>query len=307
MNLRQLYNRACCVMQWSIGFSRGSIEKIIREKKADLTFKWLPVGTNAQSIADPFVFKDPQGNINLLYEDFSMVDGDKYGKIILAKLNKDLTTSSQVELLDAKSHSSYPFVFVENNTTYVIPETSFQKKVSAYEYDFENKSLVRERVLIKGRALLDPTICKYNGKYWLFATESDPQFDHGALHIFYGDSLFGPYLAHQNNPVKNSLNGSRPAGNLIVVDGVLYRPTQNCVHYYGESISINQILKLSETEFVEEFYFKITPDITSEFKDGVHTINVIDDIIVVDGIKMLFKPFTKWKLFLKKKWRKNIA
>ena len=58
-------------MQWSIGFSRGDIEQIIKEKNNNLSFKWLALKNNDHSIADPFIFKDIEGNLNLLYEDFS--------------------------------------------------------------------------------------------------------------------------------------------------------------------------------------------------------------------------------------------
>lgn len=277
------------------------MEQIIRDKKIDLSFKWLPLKDISHSIADPFVFKDTQGKLHLLYEDFSMTDLSKYGKIFLATLDSSFDITSSKEILDARSHSSYPFIFTEKGKTYVIPETSHQRKVSAYEYDFVNKCLVNERVIINDLPLLDSTIFKYNNKYWLFATLSKKGFGHNQLNIYYADSLLGDYQPHVNNPVKNNINGSRPAGNIIEVDGEIYRPAQNCGQYYGESISINKITKLSETEFSEEFYFKITPDKSGAFNSGVHTINVVDDIIVIDGIKMLFKPITKWRLFLKRK------
>ncbi|MEO6550597.1 MAG: hypothetical protein ABIN94_21500 [Ferruginibacter sp.] len=292
-------------MRWSIGLSRGSIKQIIRDKKNSLSFKWLPLSDDNKSIADPFIFKDQEGNINLFYEDFSMVDVTNYGKIVLATLNKDFVFTGKKEMLDARSHSSYPFIFVENDKTYVIPETSQQRKVSAYEYDFANKRLINERVLIDNLPLLDSTIFKYNNKYWLFATLSGNGFSHSRLYIYYADSLFGSYQPHPKNPLTNNPDGSRPAGNFIVVDGEIYRPAQNCARFYGESISINKITKLSETEFSEEFSFKITADQTGKFSSGVHTINVMDDIIVIDGIQMLFRPLTKCKLFLKKKLQRR--
>lgn len=291
-------------MQWNIGISRGSIERVIREKKIDLPFKWFPLNNQVTSIADPFIFKDPGGNLNLIYEDFSMIDPAKYGKIMLASLDNEFAFNGSKEILDTKSHTSYPFVFVEKGTTYIIPETSGQGKVTGYEYDFEKRCLINEKVILNNLPLLDSTIFKHNDKYWLFATLSGHEFAHSALYIYHADSLFGTYQPHANNPVKNNLNGSRPAGNIIKVDGELFRPAQNCGLHYGESLAINRITKLSETEFSEEFYFKIEPDKNSEFNSGVHTINVIDDIIVIDGIKMLFKPFTKWKLFFKKKLKK---
>jgi hypothetical protein len=304
MTFIRLYNKVFCVMQWNIGFSRGNIEEIIRQKKFNLPVKWLPMPIGDVSIADPFVFRDPTGSLHLLYEEFSEIDRSRYGKILLANLDKDLNLSSNKELLDAKSHASYPFIFFENDKTYIIPETSKQGKVSIYEYDFAHQSLINEKVIINGLPLLDSTIFQHNGKYWLFATYAKNEYDYSRLYIYYADSLLGPYVPHANNPVKNNVNGSRPAGSIIKVDGEIFRPSQNCGQHYGTSISINKITKLSENEFAEEFYFKIEPDKNSAFNAGVHTLNVVDDIIVIDGIKMLFRPLTKGKLFFKKKLQK---
>jgi len=292
-------------MQWSIGFSRGDIEQIIKEKNNNLSFKWLPLKNNDHSIADPFIFKDIEGNLNLLYEDFSMINTNKYGKIGLSQINKNFNIVNNKEILDTKSHCSYPFIFFEDGIMYVIPETSSQNKVSAFEYDYASKSLVNEKVLISDLPLLDSTVIKYNNKYWLFATVGKNGNDHKQLNIYFADSLFGTYKPHKGNPVKDNPEGARPAGNIFSVDGVLYRPAQNCSHHYGESITINKINILTENEFSEEYHFKIVPDKNCEFNAGVHTINLIDDIIVIDGIKMVFAPFTKWLLYLKKKFLNN--
>ena len=288
-------------MQWSIGFCNADICEVIKEKKSQLSFKWLPLANSSSSIADPFIFKDVYGKLNLLYEDFSMTDNTKYGKIILSNIDKNFSVTSSKKVLDIKSHSSYPFVISENGFSYVIPETSSVRKVSIFEYNIDKQSLTNEKVLINDLPLLDSTIFKFNNKYWLFATLAENGFDHSHLHIYYSESLLGNYQPHKNNPVKNNLDGSRPAGNIISIDGEMYRPAQNCSKHYGESISINKIIKLSENEFEEEFYFKLFPDKSSPFNAGVHTLNVIDDVIVIDGIKMLFKPWLKLKLFLQKK------
>ena len=307
MKFNQLYNKLFCVMQWGIGFSENNIEQIIREKKDTLPgINWLPLRNNSQSIADPFIFKDADGNINLLYEDFSMIKPRTYGKIRLSTLDKKFNIINTKELLDTKSHCSYPFVFFENGITYVIPETALQNNVSVFEYDYVNKCLINKKVLIKNLPLLDSTIFKYKGMYWLFATLGENGYDNSQLNIYFSDNFFGEYKPHRSNPVKNNQDGLRPAGNIIEVDGEIYRPSQNCSSYYGESITINKITRLSEYEFSEESYFQIKPDRQSEYNAGIHTINFIDGLIVVDGIKMVFKPLVKWKLFFIKKLKINI-
>lgn len=302
MNLKRLYHKACCVMQWNIGLAKGDIRQIIRNKSNNLSFHWLPLKEHEanKSVADPFIFRTEYGKINLVYEDFSMVDLNNYGKIRLSVLDERFEIISNKEILDSGSHSSYPFVLTEGGKTYIIPESKRRGKVSCYEFDIENKCLINEISIIDNLPLLDSTFFKYNDKYWLFATLGDGQFDHSNLYIYYSDSLFGRYVAHNKNPVKSGMNGTRPAGNVIMVDGNIYRPAQNCMNYYGESITINKITQLDEKEFSEEYYFQITADKTSEYTSGIHTINVLDDIIVVDGIKMVFMPILKIRNLFKK-------
>lgn len=297
----RLYNKTCCVMQWNIGLAKGNIEDIIRDKNKTLRFKWFPVGNAATSIADPFIFKGTDGVLNVLYEDFSMVNLEKYGTIRLAKLNEDFDPIFNKEILDTKTHLSYPFIFSENGKTYVIPESRQAGKVYCYEYDFEKDELVNRRILVDNLPLLDSTILQHDNKYWLFATYGDHKFEHSKLYIYYADSLFGEYKPHKKNPVKYDLKGSRPGGNFIRVGNELYRPAQNCEDYYGKSLIINKVLKLNESEYEEVEHMELNQRSDSKFNGGIHTINIAGDVIIVDGIKMVFNPFLKLKLFLNKK------
>lgn len=287
-------------MQWNIGLTKDNIHDLLRDKKNTLSIKWLPVNNVVVSVADPFIFKSQGGGINILYEDFSMVDKKRYGTIKLIKTNNNFEPIFNKQILDVKTHLSYPSIFVENGKTYIIPESRQSGEVACYEYDFTTDNLTNKKV-ISTLPLLDPTILKYNDKYWLFATYGDHKFEHSKLYIYYSDSLFGPYKPHKMNPVKNDLNGSRPAGNFIFSDGNIYRPAQNCSDYYGKSLSFYKLIKLSEIEFKEEHYLDLLQRKESRFNGGIHTINIVDDVVVVDGIRMAFKPFTKMKLFFKKR------
>ena len=306
MSLNHYYFKLFCVMQWNIGLGRYDIKDIITNKRTDLKFSWLPLNKNANSFADPFIFRSANKQLNLVYEEFSMIDLKQHGRILVSVLDNNFLPQSTADLLVSDTHTSYPFVFIEDNITYIIPETSKKKKVSCYQYDEASKSLINERVLINNLPLLDSTIFKYEGKYWLFATLADHQFDHSKLYIYYADSLFGTYKPHALNSVKYGLDGTRPAGNLFVIDGEIYRPAQNCKDYYGKSLTINKITKLNENEFSEEVYLILTGGKDSPFKEGLHTMNVLEDIIVVDGIKMIFNPIKKWQLFLQKKFKKKV-
>jgi hypothetical protein len=248
--------------------------------------------------ADPFLLKTNDGSVKILFEDFAF--DDYYGKIALMKVDEMFNQVDKVILLDTKSHLSYPFIFSENNRIFVFPEAGYSGRLTCYEYDEVNQSLTFLKVIID-LPVLDPTIIRHNNKYWMFGTLIGKDSD-SKLNLYFSNELLGPYTPHPANPVKNSLNGSRPAGSFIVVDNMVFRPSQNSENQYGESITIYKVLKLDETGFIEEPYMdlQINPNKKSNGEIlTIHTINVIDDTIVVDGTRWTFSPMIQLKNFLK--------
>jgi hypothetical protein len=234
--------------------------------------------------------------IRILFEDFSI--DDNYGNISIITLDKGLNEISRKVLLDTGSHISFPFIFRENGKTMVIPEAARSGCVSCYEFDGAAGTLRFVNDLVK-MPLYDPAILKKDGKYWLFGSIFENRADY-RLFIFYSDSLTGPYETHPANPVKSGLDATRAAGNFINVDGNVYRPTQNCSNKYGESITINRIVRLDEQEFSEDFHMKISIDEKNRQHNNIrtiHTLNFYNDLVVVDGMKWIFSLSDQWKNF----------
>jgi hypothetical protein len=286
MSLLKKYSDKLYLKQWSIGFAKMNMEELIRNKRNSLPIQWLSPESNKFSYADPFIFRTEDGQVHVLFESVSTVDLD--GKITLMTIDNQLNPVSQKTLLATEAHLSYPFVYKENGKIYVFPENAFSGSLYCYEFDPATQTLINKKEVIN-QPVVDATITKYEGKYWLFGTMVGEQRN-SALHIFYSNSLTGPYTAHAGNPVKRDLYSARPAGNLVMVDGNLYRPAQNCSSYYGESISINKITKLNTTQFAEEEYFTIQANKKDQFNYGIHTINACGDTIIVDGQKKYFQP-----------------
>lgn len=294
-NISQLFKKLF-VKQWVIGISQGSIEDIIRTKIFNPNIKWLELDTIDHFRADPFPLKDKNGDINIFYEDFHF--DEFYGDISIMSIDKNFNQSNHKTILDTKSHLSYPFIFEENQHIYIFPESAQSGKLSCYDYNTDRRSLDFVKDIID-LPLLDSTIIKYNGKYWLFGTIGGKN-SNSRLFIFFSDNLLGPYTPHKENPVKEGSNGSRPAGNFIEVDGNLYRPSQNCQNHYGESITINKVILLDENTYVEEPYMQICINRKNELNrriKAIHTINILDDLIIVDGLKWTFSPKNQWKNF----------
>ncbi len=295
--LEKIYDKMC-MKQWNVGLARFRPDQLLQQKNINADYTWLTIDTKNRFFADPFIFKGYDGHLQVLYEDFS--NSDSYGKISLTALNGRFEPVMTKELLDTKSHLSYPYVFQEAGKTYIIPEASKSGNLTSYEFDFGSKTLINKKDIITGLPLLDSTILKYEGKYWLFATHRGTH-SNSRLYIYYADRFDGPYQEHAGNPVKDNLDGSRPAGDFVSIHGQIYRPTQNSSEYYGKSITLNRIIKLTEKEFEEEVVVKILPPANGDFLYAIHTINFIDDVIVIDGLKRIFMPLEKLGLFIKKK------
>lgn len=286
--------------QWNIAIGRYNLDDFIKNGLKQTKFLWYPVFKVNELHADPFLLKNPNGQYHILFEKLCKYKG--YGEIHIKTLNKDFEILSSKILLEFSNHLSYPSVFVENSKTFIIPESSEDGNLYLYEFDFKNICLKNKTILIENKPLLDTTFLKYAGKYWLFSTQRGPH-SNSKLLIHYSDNIDGPFRAHKMNPFKNNSFGCRPAGNFIEFDGSYYRPTQNCSEYYGGSIVINKLILLNEHDFKEEFHFEIKPEHIGKKIKGIHTINFIEDIIVLDGLVKLFTPINQIKVFLNKYYK----
>lgn len=287
-------------MQWGIGICYGDAGSVIRHQCIPDSFTWLPLRNSLHFMADPFIFKSKNGTIILLYEEFS---AEVDGTIVLQELDQQFNKVQEKTIYATGKHLSYPLITRKSGSVYVMPENHQQKKLSRFRLDEQTLELTEETSLISGIPLLDATPVYYNNQYWLFATAGDGINDNNALHLYYADQEDGPYQAHPGNPVKNNLDGSRPAGSIIELDGQLYRPTQNCSEYYGKSITMQRITELNTDHFSEEPAFEIHPDPKGPFPSGLHTINSEDGLLVIDGIRFVFKPWLKLKMAFRKKFR----
>lgn len=281
--------------KWIIGIQHVDIREIIRNKSFNADIHWIHSKSFSKSYADPFLIKSDD-EICILLEEFTFLRLD--GKISLMTLDKDLRQLEYKVLLDTRSHLSYPFIYRENNITYVFPESGKSGKFSCYEFDHERESLTFRKDILNV-PLMDATILKHDDKYWIFGILSQSgTYD---LQVYFSDRLLGPYTPHPQNPVQSGLNGTRSAGNFIEVDGRIYRPTQNCENRYGESITIQEITELSETVVSEKSYLDISvPKKKGNYSGmhAIHTINALNNIIVVDGEYWDFSPIQQGKKFI---------
>lgn len=280
--------------KWNVGMIPLPVEKLVQAGSHSLH---EPVWLNIDSVksiyhADPFGFvKD--GKYYIICEEYNY----KNAKGFLTCFQADAKTyllSHKVTALEKDYHLAYPYLFEYKNTQYCIPENSAGGNLDLYRFDFGEGKLVFEQTLIKNLQAVDATLFFYDANWWLFFT--DKTSTNERLHIWFSSNLRGPYEPHANNPVKVNIRSSRPAGKPFVVDGKLLRPAQDCSIRSGRRITVNQIIKLTQTDFYEIEYATLSPSATSKYRDGMHTFCVTDGAVIVDGKNEIFI----WQAFVRR-------
>ncbi len=263
--------------KWNIGRVAQPIEEVVNTSLKPI--KWLNEAPSSTYYADPFAWNKKE----ILLELYDY----KSGKGSLKKL--DTYSGKITDFLDKKSHYSYPFSLTEDGSNYILPENYKSNQLQLYKVD--NKLNTIEKFALLEGPWIDPTLFKQDGKWWLSCMhQSSPKEN---LHLFYADSIEGPYNPHLMNPVLTDIRSTRPAGTPFKVDGKTIRPTQNCSRTYGGSIVLKQIEKLSPTEFKESFVTEIFPP-KGRYSKGLHTLSKANDEILVDGKRYHFSFWNFW-------------
>lgn len=170
----------------------------------------------------------------------------------------------------------------------------------SYEYDFTRNCLINRKIIIENQPLLLDQLYSMTINTGCLQHTGGPE-SNNKLYIYHANDWKLPYTPHQANPVKNTLNGSRPAGNFIHTGGKFTGQRKIVQKYYGKSITLNKITLLNELEFSEEPVFELNPPKNTNFNYAIHTINFSDDVIVINGFKKSFFTIGTIKDFFKEK------
>lgn len=288
---------------WNIGFVDRSVEDIIISNDTQVDVHWVKHNYKDRFFADPFILSVNEKVIKVLVEDFPYYD--KYGMISLLTIDRQT-----FELLDRKVvlkqpfHMSYPFIMRKKSGDFwVSPEASMSGKLYRYSMNPQSEMLENQSVLVD-EPLLDSTIVENDGKYWLFCTKRGAD-SNKCLYIYYSDTSEGPWESHTKNPVVTDLTMSRPAGYMVKIANNIYRVIQKCDITYGEAINISRVVKLSATEFEEEFVKEIRAQ-KDEYSHAFHTMNGLGNLCVVDGVRKDFAPFRRFWYEAKHRLKKGI-
>lgn len=218
-------------------------------------------------IADPFlfVFNDI---LYLFYEHQTKWFGK--GRICM-RYTKDLITwSDEYEVLCESFHLSFPYVFEDHGSVYMLPETGESRSVILYKALDDTLTKWRPvSTLLDNDNWYDSVIHFHNGKYYLFTGHDDNVRQ--VQHLFVSDNLIGPYVEHHDSPICEGRDRGRNAGPIVDCNGDIYRPVQVCVNSYGEQITIMHVDELSPMHYCENVFQKnIINTSCRKFRNGGH-------------------------------------
>lgn len=264
---------------WNIGIIRQPIHAVALGDTMP-PVEWLPPPPRDRYLADPFGFV-LDGELRILAEEYDLVAG-KAGITLIRPAEPE----KRIPAIGSDTHLSYPFLFERNGETWCLPENHASGRVRLYRYDPGSETFLPDRVLLEGVNAVDPTLFKYNDRWWLFFTDRD--HSNARLHIWHAPSLADAFTPHAGNPVKTDVRSARPAGTPFVHEGVLYRPAQDGSRTYGGRIAVNRIVKLTPEEFSEETVRFLDPPPGSRWNRGFHTLSAAGGFTLVDGKRYRF-------------------
>ena len=235
--------------QWSIGIYMGespfrlssppNIENPVLTAK-DVT------DLQASFLADPFMVK-VNSNWYMFFEVMNAVSNQ--GDIGLATSDDGLNWTYKQIVLDESFHLSYPYVFKYKNDFYMIPETYQTNSIRLYRaFDFPTRWHF-EKTLLDGYDYVDPSIFRFNDKWWLFTASTS----HDTLRLYYANALMGPWIEHPKSPIiEGDANIARPGGRVIVLNGQIIRYAQDDDPTYGNQLRAFKVTKLTTASYDEE-------------------------------------------------------
>jgi hypothetical protein len=283
--------RLFSVGEWNIGLAELKLDDLVGARGQDGVstvtpqVRWMDKPWFVRYQADPCLVESG-ARLFLFYEE--LLFGSPKGRLRVVELKADGPSAGRgLVMMSLRYHASYPYVFEHSNTFYCIPETAGRRQVTLYRSDTPQGPWTWERVLLDGVRALDSTAFFFEGRWWLFCTVAGRQSQsrHSNLHIWHAPELRGPWEPHRLQPAKSDIQSARPAGRPFVVNGVLYRPAQDCSSIYGARVVVNRVHQLTPQSFAEEVCSYVEPDPTNLYPAGLHTLSNAGAYLAIDGYR----------------------
>lgn len=292
---------------WQVGVVPATVAEINAQTLPALRSRiaWLPEAGSWRYLADPF---------GLLRGDALHVFVEAYdyrSKRAVIERHElaagSLQWRSKREVLARPFHLSYPFVFEHAGAVYMVPETHEAGEIALYRGDDSLNHWERQQALLEGLPGADASLIEVDGWWWMFYTlVGSGGRDQRELHVAYASSLFGPWQAIAGNPVRNDIQGARPAGRpWLDEQGRVVLPVQDSSDGYGSATRFLRMNELSpERVHAELLDGRLTGELArADHPDGLHTFSACGPYTLID-VKRIDRSRGRQWLDLKRRVRR---
>lgn len=192
------------------------------------------------------------------------------------------------QVIDECFHMSYPYIFEYQSKYYMCPETSQNRDVRLYECESFPLKWKLKKVILSDISAVDTMVFEKDGVWWLF-TNVDPleMGEHSSgLYIYFSDNpLTDAWIPHEKNPILVDSARARNGG-ILFEGGTVFRVSQQqAFDIYGRSFSINEIVQLTKSEYVEKCVFRVEPHFFKRLS-GTHHLHSNGKVTVFDYVEM---------------------
>jgi hypothetical protein len=225
--------------------SNSSIEELINTiREYDKTDLLLEISETNYNYADPFII-DYNNEIYIFFEKQDIKTNR--GVIAFTKIKKfknRIIFTEPETVLDNGRHVSFPYLFIENNEIFMLPEENKLKKLVLYKsynfpYDWKPYNIISNNLRAK-----DPVIFKLNNIYYIITLVRIYRKIYQEQ-IYYTKNLDDVFQKHpyNNKSIRKPYNNGsgRGAGYIFVKNDILYKPEQYSINFYGEGLILCKI------------------------------------------------------------------
>lgn len=193
-------------------------------------------------------------------------------------------TGEPVTCLEAPWHLSYPFLIEDGGGLYMAPEASLSGAITLYRCIRFPDRWEPVSTLVGQVEAADATIFRHDGRYWMTSVVRDGYGGYSdTLAIHHAPRLLGPWQEHCLSPVLIDSRYARPAGAVVMQNGALLRPVQDCSRGYGRGIALMRIDMLDPEHFKQSQVGKIYPGTIWPGRH-LHTTNRCGRLELIDGL-----------------------
>lgn len=201
-------------------------------------------------------------------------------------------------IIEQNYHMSYPCVFKYNSEYYMIPETSDNRTIELYkakEFPYEWELI---KTLKRNIKIVDLTAFISEDEIFFIGYKLENKKNKICIYKLNMISKAMDLLSEIEDDDKG-----RPAGSILILDNKILRPAQLSVRKYGESIIFKEIISINKIFCEKEFSKLESKDLLIKGEKNIHrihTINIVDNFVIIDYSCDSFELLRPFKILIKK-------